>query len=119
MIGVNSVLEATAKIGTPLLFAGVGEAVLERSGIINIGIEGVMLSGAFCGFFGAWYCQSPVLGAFAGMLGGVLIAMLFALLVLRVKADQIVTGMAINLVALGLTSTAWRPLSAAGAREAP
>ena len=78
MIDFNSALEATARIGTPLLFAGIGEAVLERSGIINIGIEGVMLSGAFSGFLAAWYWQSPVLGAFAGAIGGMLLMIVFA-----------------------------------------
>ena len=118
-IDLNSALEATARIGTPMLFAGLGEAVLERSGIINIGIEGVMLSGAFTGFCAAWYWQSPVLGACAGAIGGMAIMVVFALMVLRVKADQIVTGMAVNLAALGLTGTAWKFLSAARALEAP
>lgn len=107
----NAAFAATVRIGTPLLFAGLGETLLERSGLINIGIEGVMLAGAFTGFFASWYCQSPLLGALAGMLGGALMMLLFATLVLKFSADQIVTGMAVNLVALGLTGTAWTRLS--------
>ena len=107
----NAAFAATVRIGTPLLFAGLGEVVLERSGLINIGIEGVMLAGAFSGFFASWYCHSPLLGALAGMLGGALIMLIFAALVLKFSADQIVTGMAINLIALGLTGTAWMRVS--------
>ena len=107
----NAAFAATVRIGTPLLFAGLGEVLLERSGLINIGIEGVMLAGAFSGFFASWYCQSPLVGALAGMIGGALIMLIFAALVLRFSADQIVTGMAVNLVALGLTGTAWMRLS--------
>ena len=119
MVEFNSALQAGIRIGTPILFAGLGEVLLERSGIINIGIEGVMLSGAFSGFCAGWYWQSPLAGACAGMLGGALMMLVFALFVLRLSADQIVTGMAINLVALGLTGTAWLKISGRRALEAP
>jgi len=119
MIDLSSALDATARIGTPMLFAGLGEVLLERSGVINIGIEGVMLSGAFSAFCAAWYWQCPILGACAGLAGGVLLMLLFALVVLRFSANQIVTGMAINLVALGITGTAWLKVSHHQALQAP
>ena len=111
MVEFNSALQASVRIGTPILFAGLGEVLLERSGIINIGIEGVMLGGAFSGFCAGWYWQSPMIGACAGMAGGALMMLVFAFFVLRLSADQIVTGMAINLVALGITGTAWLKIS--------
>lgn len=119
MVDINSALEATVRIGTPLLLAGLGETILERSGVINIGIEGVMLSGAFGGFCAAWGCGSPWAGACVGMLCGGLLMLIFALIVLRFRADQIVTGMAIYLVALGITSTIFLRMSRKGALQAP
>ncbi len=107
MSDLDLALEAALRIGTPLLLAGLGEMLLERSGLINIGIEGVMLCGAFCGFLAASLTGSPLAGALAGAAGGVLLMLIFAALVLRFSADQIVTGMALNLVALGLTGTAY------------
>ncbi|MCW8131585.1 MAG: ABC transporter permease [Planctomycetota bacterium] len=103
-------LAATLRIGSPVLLAAMGEAVLERSGVLNIGIEGVMLAGAFAGFVTAWSTGSPLLGAGASMLAGALVAAVLAFMVLRVKADQIVSGMALNLVAMGLTGSAYRAL---------
>jgi general nucleoside transport system permease protein len=104
---IDQAVEFTLRIGTPILFAGLGEVLVERAGVINIGIEGVMLTGAFCGFAVGWLSGSPVLGALAGMLGGAILMSLFALIVLKFSADQIVTGMAINLAALGITGTAY------------
>jgi simple sugar transport system permease protein len=107
MSGIDQALEFSLRIGTPVLLAGLGEVIVERAGVINIGIEGVMLTGAFCGFSAGWLSGSPWLGALAGMAGGALLMALFALIVLRFSADQIVTGMAVNLAALGLTGTAY------------
>lgn len=98
-------LAATLRNGTPLLLAAMGELILERGGVLNIGIEGVMLFGAFFGFLAAWATGSPLIGAAAAMLAGALLAAVLAGMVLRLKADQIVVGMALNLVALGVTGT--------------
>ena len=106
MSTLNPALAAIVRISTSLLFAGLGEMVLERAGMINIGIEGVMLMGAFSAFCGAWLGASPVVGALAGAAGGVVLMLVFGYLVLHFSADQIVTGMALNLVALGVTGTA-------------
>jgi len=93
----DSALEPILRISTPLLLAGLGEMILERSGVINIGIEGVMLCGAFAGFVAGWLSGSPLAGA--------ALMFLFALFALKFSTDQIVTGMALNLAALGLTGT--------------
>lgn len=101
---------AMFRIGTPLLLAAMGEVILERAGVLNIGIEGMMLFGAFFGFLASWALGVPLFGAAAALLAGALLAALLAFVVLRLKADQIVAGMALNLVALGATGTAYRAL---------
>ncbi len=114
---VANALGASLRIGTPLLFAGLGELVIERAGMINIGIEGVMLCGAFSGFYAGWVFQSPVLGAIAGAIAGCAFMLIYAAMTLKIRAEQIVTGMAMNLIAAGLTSTAYDALSAAHPTE--
>ena len=108
---MNDALEAIIRISTPLLLAALGEMLLERSGVINIGTEGVMMAGAFCGFYAGLATGQPLIGALAGMCGGMLLMLIFALMTLRVGADQIVTGMAINLLAIGLTGTLYESLN--------
>ena len=117
MSAIANAIGASLRIGTPLLFAGLGELVLERAGMINIGIEGVMLCGAFGGFYTAWVWQSPALGAIAGGLSGAAFMLVFAGMTLKIRADQIVTGMAMNLIAAGATSTAYDSISAAHGSE--
>jgi general nucleoside transport system permease protein len=118
MNAFDPALEAIVRISTPILLAALGEMILERSGVINIGIEGVMLVGAFCGFCGGWLSGCPWIGALAGMLGGVLLMLVFGLFTLRFRADQIVTGMALNLAALGITGTANQAIKQAHRTEA-
>jgi ABC-type uncharacterized transport system permease subunit len=114
----DSALEPIVRISTPLLLAGMGEMILERSGVINIGIEGVMLCGAFAGFVASWLSGSPLTGAAAGMLAGAALMCLFATFALKFSTDQIVTGMALNLAALGLTGTLHQALRNARPTEA-
>ena len=105
----STVLEAAVRTTTPLLLAALGEVVVERSGVINIGLEGVMLAGAFGSLLGATH--AGIGGAYAGAIaGGVLVALLFALFAVWVRADQIITGTAITLLALGLTGTLYRAI---------
>jgi simple sugar transport system permease protein len=100
-------LEATVRTATPLMLAASGEMVVERAGMINIGLEGIILAGAFGALVGAGV--AGVFGGFAAAaVGGVLIALLFALFTLWAKADQIITGMALTLLALGVTGTLYR-----------
>lgn len=95
---------------TPLLLAVEGELVVQRSGIINLGIEGMMLVAAMTAVIAAQVTKSVVLGFLGGIAGAALIALLFGILVIALKADQIVTGTAINLLALGATSFVYREL---------
>jgi len=109
MSAVGSFLEATVRTATPLLLAATGEVVVERAGIINIGLEGVMLGGAFGALIGATH--AGVAGGFLfAMVCGVAVAALFGVFALWVRADQIITGTAITLLALGLTGTLYRAL---------
>lgn len=91
------------RITVPYMLAALGGSISERSGVINIALEGKLLAGAFCATLGAYYTDSVFVGAAAGIGGGVVVGALYALVVIRFRADQIVAGVAINLLALGLT----------------
>ncbi len=96
-------LAQLVRISVPYILAAMGGTISERSGVVNIALEGKLLVGAFCCAVGAIESGSVVVGACCGIAGGTLVAALFALAVLRFHADQIVAGVAINLMALGLT----------------
>jgi ABC-type uncharacterized transport system permease subunit len=100
-------LAAAVRVATPLLFAATGETLTERSGVINLGIEGTMLTGALAAALGAT-AWGPWAGLVAAMFAGMLLAMVFALLAIGARADQIITGTAISLGAIGLTGTIYR-----------
>lgn len=106
---------AAVRVGTPLALAALGEGVAERSGVINLGIEGSMLAGAFAAAVGAG-TGSVLAGVFAAVSAGVIVAALFALVAIGARADQIITGTAVTLGATGLTGLlAERAWGAAGA----
>jgi len=88
---------------TPLLLAVEGELVVQRSGMINLGIEGMMLTAAMTAVIAQQATKSVIAGFAGGILGALLIAAIFGIFAIRYRADQIVTGTAINLLALGLT----------------
>ena len=96
-------LAQTLRIAIPYLFAGAGGVMSERSGLIALTLEGYMLGGAFGAAVGALATGSPVFGAIAGMVCGGLLALLYAVSSLKFKANQVVTGVAINLLVIGLT----------------
>ena len=108
---VLSVVPLAIVAATPLLLAVEGELVVQRSGIINLGIEGMMLVAAMSAVLTAQLTKSVLLGFIGGIAGAALIALLFGVLVIALKADQIVTGTAINLLAVGATSFVYRELS--------
>ncbi len=109
-VAVQAILAATWRLATPLIYAAIGEVYTERSGVLNIGLEGVMLMGAFAGFAGTFYTGSLAVGILAAVLSGVINGLIFALFTVTIKANQIVVGAAFNMIGLGLTGFLYRAL---------
>lgn len=110
-----ALLHATIRLSTPLLFAAMGGLFSERSGVINIALEGKMLLGALTGFMIAYSTGNPWLGLAGAMIAGAIVALLFAYVTITLGADQIVTAVAINLMMVGLTGVVFRLMKAANA----
>jgi general nucleoside transport system permease protein len=89
---------------TPLLLAALGETVTERSGVLNLGVEGMMIMGAVGGFGGAFLTGNPWVGVLVAMLFGMGMALLFGFLTLTLLANQVATGLALTLLGLGLSA---------------
>jgi ABC-type uncharacterized transport system permease subunit len=106
-------LAAAVRVATPLLFAATGETVTERSGVINLGVEGMMLAGALAAALGAT-AWGPWGGLGSAAAAGMLTASVFALLAIGARADQIIAGTAITLAAVGVTGTIYREAYGAG-----
>jgi simple sugar transport system permease protein len=100
---IRQLLESTLRVSTPLIFAALGGMFSERAGVINIALEGLMLMGAFAAAVGTYVAHSPWLGSATGMAAGILLAAIYGLFVISLRANQIVAGTAINMLALGLT----------------
>jgi simple sugar transport system permease protein len=109
MSALETFLEGTVRTATPLAFASVGEAVVERSGVINIGLEGAIIAGAF-GSFVAAGSGSTWMGFAGAAIAGIAVAAVFAFFAIHIRADQIITGTAISLLGLGLTATLYRQM---------
>ena len=99
----SALIAATLRYATPLTFAAIGGMFSERSGVVNIGLEGDMLMGAFFGIWGADVTNSWELGLVIALASGALLALLHAFFCIHLRADQIVIGTAINFLALGIT----------------
>jgi simple sugar transport system permease protein len=96
-------LAQTLRIAIPYLFAAAGGVVSERAGLIGLTLEGYMLGGAFAAALGSYYGHSPWVGVLTGVAGGALLALLYGVSAIRFRADQVVIGIAVNLLAIGLT----------------
>ena len=103
-------LAATLRFATPLAFAAIGGIFSERAGVVNIGLEGMMLAGAFFGIFAAVESGSWVIGLVGAMIAGGLLALIHAFFSIHLRADQIVVGTAINFLALGITGYLFRSI---------
>jgi simple sugar transport system permease protein len=98
------IFTAAMRAGTPLVLAGIGELITERSGVLNLGVEGMMLVGAVAAIAAALETGSPALGACAGILAGVAMAMIFAVTTLSLRANQVASGLALTILGLGLSA---------------
>lgn len=104
--GINPVILVASLMvaAVPIMLAALGELVVEKSGVLNLGVEGMMIVGAICGFMAAVGTGSPVLGFLAGAVGGAALSLIFAFLTQVVLANQVATGLALTMFGLGLSS---------------
>jgi simple sugar transport system permease protein len=96
-------LGSSIRLATPLLLAGIGEMVSERAGVLNMSIEGMMLMSAFAAAVGAWATGDPLVGLLIGIISVVPVSLLQAFLSNTLRANQIVSGIGINILVLGAT----------------
>jgi simple sugar transport system permease protein len=106
----DALLHSAFVAATPLLLAALGETLVERAGVINIGLEGILLTGAFAGMVGSYFTGSPTLGLLLGAISGMLLVLPYAWLTVSLGADQVVVGVSTNLFAAGLTGVLYRGL---------
>jgi ABC-type uncharacterized transport system permease subunit len=97
------VIDSALRMATPLILAALGGLFSERSGVVNIALEGILLTGAFASVLVTYYTGDPWVGAAAGVAAGILVSLLHAVVSIVFRADQIVSGVAINLLAAGAT----------------
>lgn len=103
MTGLEAVILTVITASTPLLLAAIGELVVERSGVLNLGVEGMMVVGAVCGFVAAYTTGSASLGVVAAVLAGMAMSLLFAFVTQTLATNQVASGLALTLLGLGLS----------------
>ena len=109
-----TILAAGVASGTILVFAAIGEIFAERSGVLNLGVEGMMLFGAVAGFSIAMSTGNPWLGVAAAMLAGGLLSLIHGVMTIHLRADQVVSGLALTFLGTGLARVLGEGLSSAG-----
>jgi len=108
LTAIAGTLQQTFTMSTPLLIAALGECVTQKSGVVNVGLEGMMLSGAFGATLATLWTGNPLIGVLAGAAVGILTGLLFAFVAVRLAANQVVVGIVINLLAMGVTGTVYQ-----------
>lgn len=103
VIALIGIIAATLRLATPLIFATLGGVFSEKSGVVNIALEGIMTAGAFFGVYGSFLTGNPWIGVLFAMVAGAVIAALHAYLSINLKADQIISGVGINVFSSALT----------------
>jgi ABC-type uncharacterized transport system permease subunit len=99
----EAIILAVLAASTPLLLAAAGELVAERAGVLNLGVEGMMIMGAACGFAGAYMTGSTFVGALCGLVAGAALSAVFAMLTLGLAVNQVATGLALTILGVGLS----------------
>ncbi|PZA10379.1 ABC transporter permease [Rhodopseudomonas palustris] len=107
---IEAILLSIVTASTPLLLAASGELIAERAGVLNLGVEGMMLIGAVCGFAGAWATGSTAIGALYGIAAGVALAALFAAAAIGLAINQVAAGLALTILGTGLAGLIGTPL---------
>src|SRR5229473_2328 len=100
---LEAIILSILAASTPLLIAATGELITERAGVLNLGVEGMMIVGAACGFGGAWLTGSTIIGALCGMAAGTLLSLIFAMMTLGLAVNQVATGLALTILGIGLS----------------
>lgn len=100
---LEAILLTIITAATPLVIAAIGELVTERAGVLNLGVEGMMIMGAVCAFAGSYLTGVPLLGVLAGIVGGAIFSLLFGFLTLTLVTNQVATGLALTILGLGLS----------------
>lgn len=100
---VEAIILAVIAASTPLLLAATGEMLVERSGVLNLGVEGMMIMGAACGFAGAYLTGSTFIGALCGIAAGMALSLVFAAMALGLAVNQVATGLALTILGVGLS----------------
>jgi simple sugar transport system permease protein len=103
MVLLEAIILSVLAASTPLLLAAAGELVTERAGVLNLGLEGMMIMGAACGFAGAYFTGSVVVGALTGIAAGTLMSAVFAGLTLGLAVNQVAAGLALTIFGIGLS----------------
>ena len=106
---LESILFATIVAGTPLIIVALGQLIAEKSGVLNLGAEGMMAMGAIAGFAITFHTGNPWLGVLAGMVAGALMSLLFAIVVLTLMGNQVATGLALSIFGVGLSAFVGKP----------
>jgi ABC-type uncharacterized transport system permease subunit len=106
---IESMLFATIVAGTPLIIVALGQLIAEKSGVLNLGAEGMMAMGAIAGFAVTFHTGNPWLGVLAGMLAGALMSLMFAFVVLTLMGNQVATGLALSIFGVGLSAFVGKP----------
>lgn len=106
---LSAILFATIVAGTPLIIVALGQLIAEKSGVLNLGAEGMMAMGAIAGFAITHHSGSPWLGVLAGMAAGALMSFLFAIVVLTLMGNQVATGLALSILGVGLSAFIGKP----------
>jgi len=100
---LEAIILSVLAASTPLLIAATGELVTERAGVLNLGVEGMMIVGAACGFGGAWLTGSTIIGALCGIVAGIAMSLIFAMMTLGLAVNQVATGLALTILGIGLS----------------
>jgi simple sugar transport system permease protein len=112
----SSLASSAVVAAIPLMFAGAGELVAEKSGVLNLGVEGMMLMGAVTGYAATAITGNPWLGILASIVAGVLMSLIFAFLTITMLANQVATGLSLTIFGIGLSAYVGKPYTSAAVR---